>query len=295
MKVVVDRGKVVPFEQLPPRSIALDGYVQGPQMDAEGERYSFDHHDRCVRHATRASCEQVLDALLLGLDPDGYTVYVNDVDADTVLSVWLLRNRGRAREDAFLPRLVRAVGAVDAHGPSYPLPPPDLKLRDAMFDGACAAIKAQYADGPRGDLGALLEECVAKVDAVLDGDPGPECAPPAYEVTHRGSGWAMARSSGWAFGQLYAAGWDRVVLYDRLPDGSYCYTVGKRSEFVPRFPVGPHSKPGTILHALAAREPGWGGGSTIGGAPRNPDGSRSRLSPDEVFALIEGLVGGPGR
>jgi thioredoxin 1 len=73
-------------------------------------------------------------------------------------------------------------------------------------------------------------------------------------------------------------------MYRRLPDGTWGYTVAKRSEFVKYFPVP------EILSVLAAREPGWGGGSTIGGAPRHPDGSRSRLTPDEVFAVVEGVV-----
>jgi hypothetical protein len=285
--VRVDRGAVVPFEQLPPRSIALDGFVQGPHVDADGERYSFDHHDRCVRHATRATCEQVFDALRLGLDPEGYTVYVNDVDADTVLSVWLIRHRARALADEQVARLVRVVGAVDALGPSYPLSPPDAQLRDRMFDGACAPATPAFADNGEQTLAA----CVANVTRLLDGElEAPEATAPPYTITHRGTGWVMARSAGWAFAQLYNAGCERAVVYAPLPDGSYAYTVGKKSEFVGRFPVGPHSREGSILHALAQAEPGWGGGSTIGGAPRNADGSRSRLSPDEVFALVERVV-----
>ena len=39
------------------------------RIDAESERYSFDHHGDCVRHATRSTAEQVHDALVLGLQP----------------------------------------------------------------------------------------------------------------------------------------------------------------------------------------------------------------------------------
>ena len=46
----------------------------------------------------------------------------------------------------------------------------------------------------------------------------------------------------------------------------------------------------TSLAALNDRERGWGGGSTVGGAPRNADGSRSRLTPDEVFDIVELVV-----
>ena len=50
-----------------------------------------------------------------------------------------------------------------------------------------------------------------------------------------------------------------------------------------------------ILAALSLREAGWGGGSTIGGAPRHPDGSRSKLPPDVVFELVEAVVREHGR
>jgi hypothetical protein len=45
-----------------------------------------------------------------------------------------------------------------------------------------------------------------------------------------------------------------------------------------------------ILAELSHEEPGWGGGSTIGGAPRNSDGSRSRLPPQRVFEIVERSV-----
>jgi hypothetical protein len=64
--------------------------------------------------------------------------------------------------------------------------------------------------------------------------------------------------------------------------------VAKRSEFVKAFPGArdPRWRWGGI-------EPGWGGGSTVGGAPRNADGSRSRLTPQQVFDAVERVLGGP--
>ena len=44
------------------------------------------------------------------------------------------------------------------------------------------------------------------------------------------------------------------------------------------------------ITALGEIEPGWGGGSTIGGAPRNADGSRSRLTPKQVFDAVERVL-----
>src|SRR5581483_6681190 len=74
----------------------------------------------CVRHATRSTAEQVHDALALGLEPSTFTVYLNDVDLDTALAVWLLRHPERARE-ALVTALVLCAGPLDAYGGAYPL------------------------------------------------------------------------------------------------------------------------------------------------------------------------------
>jgi hypothetical protein len=104
-------------------------------------------------------------------------------------------------------------------------------------------------------------------------------------VLHRGTGWVLVHSLGTrAHARVFADGNERVVIHTTLRDGTHGYTVAKRSEFIKCFPVP------RILSALNAREHGWGGGSTVGGAPRNADGSRSRLNPAEVFEVIEAVV-----
>lgn len=293
MKIRVSRGTVVKFADLEPKSIALDGYCQGPAIDVEGERFSFDHHDGCVRLLTRATCAQVMDAILLGLNPRGFTIYVNDVDGDTALAVWLLQNHSRVMEP-LVRRIVETVGAVDAHGPAYPTVEP--KLADAFYQGAMKPVSDLHRAKKYGEanLEELLAICVENIDKLvagtLDWTPRPE-KEQSFEITHTGNGWVMAKSDDFIFDLLYANGHTKAIAYQVLGDGSIAFTVGKKSELVGGFPVGPHSKVGTILNALNEREKGWGGSSTIGGAPRNADGSRSRLTPDEIFAIVESLVG----
>lgn len=293
ISIAVSRGTVVEFSDLAPKSIALDGYVQGPVVDVENEKFSFDHHDKCVRLVTRATCQQVMDALLLGLDPTGYTVCINDVDGDTALAVWLLQNPSRVTESR-VRMLVETVGCVDSHGPAYPVLDP--AMADAFYQGVMKPESdlrraKKYGEA---DLFELLAICVENIDKMIEGTlewaPRPE-KERSFEITHTGNGWVMAKSDDFIFDMLYAAGHTKAVAYQMMTEGSVAYTVGKKSEIVSGFPVGPHSKAGTILNALNEREKGWGGGSTIGGAPRNADGSRSRLSPDEVFAIVEAIVG----
>lgn len=76
-----------------------------------------------------------------------------------------------------------------------------------------------------------------------------------------------------------------------LSDGTSEYTVGKASEFVDGFDVPAllASLGESELRANPRQDPAcnWGGGSTIGGSPRNADGSASRLSSDEVIRVVE--------
>lgn len=287
----IERGKVWKFEELPSKSIALDGAVEGPEVDAGNQRFSFDHHDKCVRLVTSATCEQVKDALLLGLETDSCNVYINDIDGDTVMAYVLLKHPELAR-DPVVQELVEVVGKVDAHGPAYPTRNP--KLADAFYLGPLKRVSdlhrsKKYSET---DLTQLLEECSAGTLELIEkmrrgeGLATREEKERTFEITYTGTGWIMAKSDDFVFDLLYAAGHTRAIAYQELSDGSFRYTVGKKSEIVGDFPVGPASKEGTILHALNDREPGWGGGSSIGGSPRNQDGSSSRLSPDEVAAIV---------
>lgn len=289
MEIVIERGKTLPFEELPPRSVALDGYVLGPSIDAETERYSFDHHGDCVRHATRATAEQVHDALVLGLQPRSLSVYLNDIDLDTALAVWLLRHPERAREP-LVNRLVHGAGLLDAHSGAFPLAGDLPTIVEWLSEPETKSrASGAYFELDTAGLHALLDEIGRRISVYADGASQGYTEnfsiDNRYEVLQRGTGWILVQSLGTrAHARLFADGNERVIIHTTLRDGTHGYTVAKRSEFVKCFPVQ------RILAALSAQEPGWGGGSTIGGAPRNADGSRSRLTPREVFDIVEPVV-----
>lgn len=303
-RVVIRRGETVPFESLPRGSIALDGYVQGPYIDAERRGYSFDHHAGCIRHATLSTCEMALDAVRVGLDPRGMIIRINDLDADTVLSVWVLL-RPAASFDQGVAAAVRSAGRVDALGPGDPGPGlfPCLRWALEPMLQADAEGRLRFLDD-RAYRG-VLDACLERLDRWLDaGAPRQSArmqtslpsAEPTLETLHFGQGWSLVHSSAGlgAFGAVYASGTHAAVVANTLDDGTTEYTVGKASEFVAGFDV-----PG-ILAALARAElrsnpkqspaHNWGGGSTIGGSPRNPDGSSSRLTWQQVVEVIERVL-----
>lgn len=304
VSLALRRGATLAFEELPPRSIALDGYVQGPRVDPDTQRYSFDHHAGCVRHATLSACEMVLDALRVGLDPTGHTVWLNDLDADSVLAGWLLTCPDGAADER-VAAAVRAVGRLDALGPADPGPGLSLALRWAL-----SPLDRRTGETPlrtRSTTQQLdaLEECFSRLDKWLEAGAPPamptattasDCSPAKYELVHQGAGWVLATADAGlgAFRALYASGVHAAVVARPLPDGTTEFSVGKASEFVAGFDVP------RILSALRAAErrinpsqrdaTSWGGGSTIGGSPRNPDGSASRLSPEEVAGVVEAVL-----
>jgi hypothetical protein len=287
LSVDVRRGDTVPVEQLLPRTVALDGAVRGPHIDLAAQRISFDHHDHCVRMVTSATCVQVLDALCVGFDPSGWTVLVNDVDGDTALSVALLARPELVDRDD-VRALVDVVGKVDAHGPAYRLTATQAGIADRFYVDAMAPEQSVRRDGSYGtaDLEFLLAECVGRIYALIDDDLAPAGARPErhFDVVTTGDRWVLAESADFCFDLIYRAGWDAAVVCSPQPDGSFAYTVGRRSDLVEYFDVP------AILARLDELEPGWSGGTSIGGAPRNADGSRSQLTPTQVRDVVTQVV-----
>lgn len=289
MELVVSKGRVIPFEALPPKSIALDGYVQGPRIDAEGWRYSFDHHADCVRFATRSTIEQVRDAVKLGLDPSGFTVFANDVDLDTAGSIFLLRHPEYA-DHPYVQELVHGAGHMDAFVGAYPLTG-SWEYLDWIVEPVMVAREAGfYHDMGDREYITMIEIIESRILQWIQGRATAEEIRDAHARLHGTPRLQYASPYGWEMfesnriydtGMLMSRGHRRVVRYHTL-DGRWFYTVARASDFVDKFPVP------TILEALNVEEPEkrgtWGGATTVGGSPR-PHGSL--LDPDAVGKIID--------
>ena len=263
-EIVFTYGFTINPEEMVDDTIYLDGACRGPAIDVGRRAYSFDHHAGCSRFATMSTCEQVLLALDMGLNPKGFRVVVNDLDADTSLALWLLFNPhkvdDRVREE------VRKIGRVDSHGPLWS----PTKLHKALTRRPGVAQTFQ-------DLIADQE----KIDAWVEGGdralPEPFSMPPcAVHGLDRDGGVVEVQGD---FAAAYAAG--AVIALAKVPGpaGTIGWTVGKKSDFARGDISG-------FLDEMSTIEPGWGGGSTIGGAPRHSDGTRSRLPFSEVWPVF---------
>jgi hypothetical protein len=269
MEITFNYGKTISVDEMQPGCIYLDGACRGPAIDNEKNSFSFDHHADCLRFATAATTVQVLTALILGLDPSEYTVEINDLDADGSFSLWLLRNPEKVSEHRVW-AMAHAIGFVDAHGPA--LPPEKLHK--------CLSRNPRVAQTEE-----MLWEDQAKIDAWYTGGddalPEPFSFPPCPAFGLTNTGELLEFESVADFAAVYAAGCVVAVLCAEGPAGTTGYTIGKRSDFV-SFDVQ------AFLARMNAVESGWGGGSTIGGAPRRDEGLRSLLTVHEVMnAFLE--------
>ena len=297
MRIHFEYGRTWSFDELPDNSIALDGAVQAPQIDNDRRRYSFDHHAGVSRFVALATCQQVALALEMGLTVDDDTVvYVNDLDSDTMVSLWLLLHPERWSHSV-VKELVLLVGRMDAHylGPQHPMHPLLTPWKEVQDD-------------------ALLQKLIGLLDQWWAGTiVYPKGRPP---MAGKAFGWSPLLPGGWVdfgdtadgFGPLYAEGYTAGVVYSPAVGGGWTYTVGKRSDFV-QVPVGPSHRDrdadpasyrdDTLLGALGLLErelnsaqdhkTNWGGGSTIGGGPRNPGQVGSCIEPQRVLQLLREL------
>ena len=288
MDIIIQRGKTATLKSLPEYSIALDGFVQGPAIDDKGHRYSFDHHAGCSRFSTLSACEQAWTAVLLGLEPSLYSIYCNDVDADVCAAIWCLKNPSRCKEP-LVGKLIDAIGKGDRYAGAF-----DVNGMKKIVEWVCAPETESKRNGDyeklsNDGLKPILESVLHRITQYVDGESSIEVAKQeihsSYKVLRNENGWALLESSDpHSLGAIWAAGFDRIVVLRVLSDGSTAYTIARRSEFIDKFPMD------KIYEALNEVEPGWGGGSTIGGAPRHEDGSRSRMMREEVSQVIDEVL-----
>jgi hypothetical protein len=288
MDIVIKRGEVVKLDTLPKYSIAIDGFVSGPKIDADNNRFSFDHHGPCIRFCTASACYQVRTAILLGLEPNPYTVYINHVDADTCMSIWCLKNSDRCGEP-LVKKLVDAICMGDMYGGAINLNGMNRTVEWISAPETDSKRNGDYEKLSDNGLLTIMESMLHRIDLYVNGDASIEIEKQVshgeYKIMRNESNWVMVESHDpYVLSAVYRAGFDRVVITYPQEDESIAVTIAKRSDFIQTFPLK------KIYNALNKLEPGWGGSSTIGGAPRNSDGSRTRLTLDVIASTVNNVI-----
>ncbi len=197
MNIIIKRGMTWKLIDLPNWSIALDGAVQGPEFDNENHKYSFDHHSNCLRFATLSTCSQVLNGILLGLEPSNYTIYCNDVDSDVCAAVWCLSNPERCKEP-LAEKLINAIGKADMYAGA--LSNGNSKIIEWICEPQTASIKnGDYEKLSDEGLKPILESMLHRIDLYVNGEAAVEFSKQQtheeFKVLRQENGWALIESA----------------------------------------------------------------------------------------------------
>lgn len=272
-------------DQMQPKTIYLDGSCRGFTIRTDIGSVSFDHHTGCNRSITYATCTQVLHALLQGMNVEQFEkIVIDDIDADTVMSVWLLQNPTQV-SNPDVDKIVRQIGYVDAHFTNgFEMSPlhPHLTL-------AWNAEKTE-------DI--LNEKLQLVTDYILN---GVELPPTPNRQTRNGLayGWKVGQSDGADihessnFQEMYDNGYDLVVMVQPMDRGNMV-TIGKKNEFVMIDFEDLFAKLAKLesdyCKTFEVEQPtkNWGGSSTIGGSARYENQSQgSRLNVHVIVGLVD--------
>lgn len=283
-----------------PYSIALDGFVrEGPWFDPIGPYRCFNHHEGVSRLDTRSTTGQVQLSLRQGLyqcfrDGSGprAQVWVNDNDEDVCMAWFQLKHPHLATQvmNPMLNRLVHMVDMLDTTAGAYPFPE-DLDAlhqlawvfepyRQFRFSGEITKRN------PSAFL-SVITDVEHRIMANVTGQGRTVAIDTTYKAIITRPSYVVVREVGTqARLGMFANGIRAFVSSSERPDGRWSHTVGRMSDYID-FPVL------AILHALNVEEgmtgiaDRWGGGNTIGGAPRIQG---SRLNPVQVAAIIDDTI-----
>jgi len=234
---------------------------------------------------------QARDAILLGLEPHKYTVYINDVDIDVCMAVWCLKNPDKLA-DSRIKLLIDSVGQADMHAGAYALNGMTKTVEWVSAPQTDSIRNGDYSKLSDNGLLTIMESILHRIDKYLNGDAAAEIANQGlhgeYSIKRNEHGWVLVESHDpHVYAALYRAGFDRIILVKPQDDGSNIISVAKRSDFIEGFDLE------TLFHWINKLEPGWGGGTSIGGSTRYEDGSGSKLPIDEVIVpFVDHLVKG---
>jgi hypothetical protein len=286
-------------EMAGPYSVAIDGYVsEGPWYDDKLPCQNFNHHEGVPRLETRATCAQVLVAIRQGFfrryrDENGprAVVYTNDCDEDVCLSWYLLKNNVLAAQTLNPPlnRLVHMVDMMDTTCGAYPFPEdlPSLRAltwvfepyRRFRFSGGLARRDAD-------EFESIVTDVEHRISAHTSGTGREATIDTRYVILGNHVGWTHVREIGTqARIGMFSDGIRAFVSSTPYGDGRWMHIIGRMSAYE-QYPVP------KILDAMNKAEGitganRWGGGQTIGGAPRI---GGSALDPKQVAEIIEDVV-----
>ncbi len=287
----------------PPFSIALDGIVDGPTIrQMKGPYLNLDHHSVDVdRVATRSTSDQAHMEINLGLfktfRKDGIptaNIFVNDIDEDVCIAVWLLQNFERVVNHAepMINRLVYCEDRLDATAGAYCLG--DTTIRRQMAWIFEPYQKARF-EGRLRKMGAeeqmsILQTVLNRITSYTMGKGQEIGLDGQFVRIGGGNNWTFVTESGPASRMsMYASGVDAFGVHmGRRPTGTNDYVFGRRSVWIP-FDILSLIKHLNKVDKGITKTNRWGGSNTVMGSPRE---TGSSFGPEEIQKVINDYLGG---
>ncbi len=279
----------------PPFSIALDGFVcDGPKESLEGPRANFNHHEKCHRTATRATCAQVHIAIRTGLfrafrvgGIPTATVFANDCDQDVCLAWTLLKHHHLAvgTMNPLLNRLVSMEDMLDTTAGAYPYPPdlPALAELAWVFEPYTQVRLSgglDTRDARR--FRAVVEDVEGRILRHLVGQGGSLPVDARYEVLRRDGDFALVREIGaQARTGLFNDGIHAFLSVRERTDGRWSYIAGRMGSWDTFSPLAV-AEAANEAEGITLAEDRWGGSDIATGSARV---AGSTTPPDAMFEL----------
>ena len=282
IRIIGIKNKEWEDSQLSPNSVYVESH---PKVfyDSEREILSVNHHEGHARFYTHSACGQILHALKSGFNPEGKTVYINDLDADTVVSCCLLSEPSLVNNQKTI-HFVNNVGLSDNFGPAYPISGNVSNLIDYFNKHVLWLIRKSKINGDYDKIRDLRHLCksvirhalvfLRNIDKIVVNEK--KVIVHNFDVIERLGDMAVIFSHSCALKSVYDSGINSGLIYRENANGTYKYTIFKKSDFTP----GDLRKAQLLLNAL---EGGWGGASTIIGSPRHGSG----LDPEIVWEKVK--------
>lgn len=269
--------------QAEPFSIALDGKVKAPTLeDITIPVANYNHHDGVDRYSTKATCEQVFEAVKMGLHRAFPRVIalVNDCDQDVITSNAILRSPYLV-DVPLISRLVSVEGRLDAYGGSYNYDPKKMPFLEQMSWIFEPYTQFRHEGGlQRGSIDEyrrVIDDASSRIDAYSMGNAQRVAVDDRYEKLSMIGGFTEIKRIG-AMASLALArdGVGSIAEITEQDDGLLKVTLAKVDRFQKCIDLIALADAFNKLEVEFGGSPEWGGGNAYCCSPRNVGSALSR-------------------
>jgi hypothetical protein len=188
-------------------------------------------------------------------------------------------------------RLVYCEDRLDCTAGAYPFGDTSMRRKMAwiFYPYHKARFEGRVAQMEEAEMRKIIESVEDRIDRYLHNKGGELSLKGDYETFGGGSGWTFTKETGPASRMaMYNDGITAfVALVVEKADGSFVYTLGRRSLWTPFNLQKLYVRLNEEESHIVTDGNRWGGSDTVGGSPRD---TGSRLSPEKLQEIINATL-----